>query len=98
MKGKHTMTNTNDTPTVSIDANNVNRHVRELLAKHHSIAAIWHIDDVKDIRPDLTDEQAWEVLEQVGDIHDAEWGINWTTLETVADDLFPKPTSTRRQS
>jgi len=93
------MTDTNDNPTCTDpESFDVNRHVRELLAKHHSIAAIWHIDDVKDIRPDLTDEQAWEVLEQVGDIHDAEWGINWTTLETVADDLFPKPTSTRRQS
>ena len=93
------MTDTNDTETtVCIDPINVNRHVRELLAKYQSIAAIWHIDDVKNIRPDLTDEQAWEVLEQVGDIHDAEWGINWTTLETVADDLFPEPSSRRRQS
>jgi len=50
---------------------------------------------VKHIRPDLTDDQAWEVLEQVGDKHDAEWGITWTTLETVADDLFPEPTNER---
>jgi hypothetical protein len=27
-----------------------------------------------------------------------EWGITWTTLETVADDLFPEPTSHRRRS
>jgi hypothetical protein len=30
------------------------------------------------------------VLQEVDDHHDAEWGINWTTLETVADDLFPE--------
>ena len=69
----------------------INRHVHQLLAKHRSIAAIWCIDDVKGIRPQLTDDQAWRVLEQVGDNHDAEWGISWTTLETVADDMFPKP-------
>jgi hypothetical protein len=68
----------------------VNRHVHELLAKHHSIAAIWHIDDVKGIRPHLTDDQAWEILEEVGRKHDAEYGITWLTLEIFADDLFPK--------
>jgi hypothetical protein len=66
-------------------------YVHQLLAKHRQIAAIWCIDDVKGIRSHLTDDQAWEVLEQVGDKHDAEWGITWTTLETVADDMFPEP-------
>jgi hypothetical protein len=46
---------------------------------------------VTGIRPHLTDDQAWEVLEQVGDKHDAAWGITWITLEIVADDLFPEP-------
>lgn len=69
----------------------IDHHVHRLLAEEHKIAAIWCTDDVLGIRPDLNEEQAWEVLEQVGDIHDAEWGISWTTLETVADDLFPKP-------
>jgi hypothetical protein len=66
-------------------------YVHDLLAKHRQIAAIWAIEDVKGVRPHLTDDQAWEVLEQLGDKHDAEWGISWTTLETVADDLFPEP-------
>ena len=69
----------------------INNHVRKLLAKHHSIAAIWCTDDVRGVRPHLTEDQAWEVLQQVDDIHDAEWGITWTTLETVADDLYPAP-------
>ncbi len=69
----------------------INRHVRELLAKHHSIADIWCTDDVRGVRPHLTEDQAWEVLQQVDDIHDAEYGINWMTLETVADDLYPEP-------
>jgi len=63
-------------------------YVHHLLAKHQQIAAIWSIEDVTGIRPDLTEDQAWEVLEQVRDNHDADWGISYTTLETVADDLF----------
>jgi hypothetical protein len=65
-------------------------YVHDLLAKHRQIVAIWAIEDVKGIRPHLTDNQAWEVLERVRDKHDAERGITWTTLETVADDLFPE--------
>jgi len=64
-------------------------YVHDLLAKHRQIGAIWAIEDVKGSRPHLTDDQAWEVLERVGEKHDAEWGITWTTLESVADDLFP---------
>jgi hypothetical protein len=69
-------------------------YVHDLLAKHRQIAAIWSIEDVKGVRPHLTDDQAWAVLEQVGDKHDAAWGISWTTLETVADDLFPESDDT----
>jgi hypothetical protein len=63
----------------------------ELLAKHRMIGVVWCIQDVREVRPDLTDDQAWEVLQQVERKHDAEYGISWTTLEIFADDLFPKP-------
>jgi hypothetical protein len=72
----------------------INLYVHDLLAKHRQIAAIWSIEDVQGIRSDLTDDQAWEVLERVGDKHDAAWGITWITLEIVAGDLFPRPTTT----
>jgi hypothetical protein len=72
-------------------------YVHDLLAKHRQIAAIWSVEDVQEIRPDLTEDQAWEVLDLVGDKHDAEWGITWTMLQDVADALFPRPTSRRRQ-
>lgn len=62
--------------------------IHELLAGRKQVAAIWSIEDVQQVRPDLTDDQAWEVLERVGDKHDAEYGISWTTLECVAEDLF----------
>ena len=92
------MTDTNENPTNDQESVAIDRQIQQLLAKNRQIAAIWSIEDVKGVRSDLTDEQAWEVLQQVGDIHDAEYGINWTTLETVADDFFPKPTSRRRKS
>ena len=81
------MTTMQDTNDIDIDC-----HVHRLLAKQNKIAVIWCTDDVRGIRPDLTEDQAWQVLEQVRDIHDAEWGISWTTLDTVAGDLFPEPT------
>jgi hypothetical protein len=71
----------------------VNGFVHSLLARFGKVAAIWCIEDVQGIRPDLTDEQASEVLEEVGRKHDAEYGINWTTLECMADILFPETTN-----
>ncbi len=53
------------------------------------IAIVWHIDDVKEVRPDLTDEQCRAVLRQADERHDATIGINWEVLEIHADDLFP---------
>ena len=61
--------------------------IHALLASRRQIAAIWSIEDVQQVRPDLTDEQAWEVLQQVKRRHDAEIGINWIVLECHADML-----------
>lgn len=54
-----------------------------------TIAICWHIDDVKQVRSDLTDAQAREVLEHAKDQHDASIGINWDVLSFHADHLFP---------
>jgi hypothetical protein len=59
-----------------------------LLADRKQIALIWSIEDVQEVRPDLTDKQAWEVLQQVKSHHDATLGVTWETLEWVAQDLF----------
>jgi hypothetical protein len=48
----------------------------------------WSVEDVREVRPDLTDEQAWEVLQQVQRRHDANVGVNWYTLEYFAEELF----------
>jgi hypothetical protein len=61
------------------DAANIDIH--ELLAERKLIAALWGIEDVQEVRPDLNDEQAWQVLQYVDRNKDAELGISWLTLE-----------------
>ena len=64
--------------------------IGELLAEHQAIGIIWDIEHVKDQRPDLSDEQAWEVLQEC----QRSWErLNDPMLETirqVADNLFPQ--------
>jgi hypothetical protein len=62
--------------------------IYELLARRKQIAVIWSIEDVHDIRPDLNDEQAWQVLQQADSKLDASIGITWDILEYHANDLF----------
>ena len=50
----------------------------------------WHIDDVHNIREDLTAEQCAEGLEAVSDNYDAEVGVNWDVISWYAEDLFPE--------
>jgi hypothetical protein len=59
-----------------------------ILAARRQIAAGWSIEDVQEIRPDLTDEQARKVLQAVERNHDATIGINWDVLQYHADKLF----------
>jgi hypothetical protein len=68
--------------------------INDLLAQRRQVAVIWSTEDVLGVRPDLTDDQAWQVLQQCRDHHDCELGFNWLLIETVAEDLFPEPAST----
>jgi hypothetical protein len=43
---------------------------------------------VQEVRPDLSDDQAWAVLEATKDNHNANSGINWEVLRDHADTLF----------
>jgi hypothetical protein len=49
----------------------------------------WHIDDVKNVRPDLDDDQCIHVLEIMADDYDANNGINWDVIRDTAYNLFP---------
>jgi hypothetical protein len=48
-------------------------------------------DDVLSIRPDLTEEQAFEVLETVLNNDDSDCGLTAETLEFWAGSMFPLP-------
>ena len=67
--------------------------LQELLAKRRQVAVIWSVEDVQSVRADLTDEQSWEVLKQCRDVHDCEIGFSWLLIETVAEDMFPEPST-----
>ena len=54
----------------------------------------WHIDDVLSIRPDLTKEQASDVLYKACAKHDASIGVNWDVLDTIASWHYPKKDKT----
>lgn len=60
--------------------------------KHNSISVKWDITDVQshNIRPDLTNEQAYHVLETVQRKHDANIGINWDIIKDWANALYPE--------
>ena len=54
-----------------------------------SITIVWYIDDVKEVRPDLTKQQCREVLQVADRRYDANLGIDWDMLTIHANDLFP---------
>ncbi len=63
--------------------------LHEMMQEERVIGLLWNIDDVRSLRPDLTDDQAWSVLQCVDRRKDATLGITWDTLSWAADDLFP---------
>ncbi len=64
--------------------------IHKLLEKQRKIAVLWHISDVRAVRPDLTNDQCWEVLQNAKQHHDATVGISWETLTITAEVLFPE--------
>ena len=64
------------------------------MSKRHDnpdeITISWHISDVQEVRPDLSDDEARQVLQRAKDQHDANIGVNWYVLQIVADILFPE--------
>jgi hypothetical protein len=51
----------------------------------------WSVEDVQQIRADLSDKQARKVLQRCEDRYDADIGMNWDILSLHADNLFPSP-------
>ena len=63
----------------------------ELLAENRRIAHVWGVEDVRRIRPDLDEGDAWDVLQSVRDDLDPERGITRDTIEQAARELYPQP-------
>ena len=57
-----------------------------------SILIEWSVNDVLELRPDLSRKEAREVLRAVDEDHDAEVGINIFVLQDVADRMFKEKT------
>ena len=65
---------------------------RTITLEDDEIAIVWSVADVLDIRPDLTEDQAYEVLIQADQNHDATIGISWDVLDCHASMLYPEET------
>jgi hypothetical protein len=59
-----------------------------ILDSRREAAIVWSAEDVLDVRPDLSLEQASEVLHHVIRQHDANHGIGWQDFEYFAENLF----------
>ena len=72
----------------------VNEAKEFLKSKGYYVDNLWHIEDVKDIRPNnLTDEQAYEILDKA---MNNEYLMNetWETIDIIYNDLY-KTTKTK---
>jgi hypothetical protein len=70
------------------DAHKYECDLHELLANERKVALVWSIDDVKQRRPDLSDDEAWQVLDAFQRPHDCKMQATWDKLEQIAYDLF----------
>ena len=55
------------------------------------VGILWSVPDIVERRPDLTDDQAWEVLKKIEDQANCENGITWDTIFDMTEELFPEP-------
>ena len=63
-----------------------------ILLRRRQIAQLWGVGDVIAVRPDLTDEQAWELFRVIDRTPDEDAGITWRRLQDTAKGLFgPAP-------
>lgn len=67
-------------------------NIHKVLAKRGRVADIWWIEDVLTVRPDLSRNQAWDVLQLCVRRLDSAFGFTWNLVGAAADDLFPTHT------
>ena len=71
--------------------------IHELSEDNGLCVIVWMPADVTSLRPDLSDQQAMEVLAVVESNHDATLGVNWDTLKWEADAQFPRKMKRRKK-
>jgi hypothetical protein len=67
------------------------------LAAQHAIAIVWRADDVRKLRPELTVEEAWSVLEACWQGHDRNRGLTNHVIEQACYDIFGTSPVTRAE-
>src|SRR5262245_9025113 len=65
--------------------------IHEVLAESKAIALIWDADMLLSTYPHLTEEQAWEVLQECERDYAAEHGLTWDDVAEVVCERFPEP-------
>jgi len=55
-----------------------------------SIQIAWTTDDVQLARPDLTENQAWEILKAIQNENNHRIEVNWDTIGGMATWLYPE--------
>ena len=60
----------------------------ESLTNPEWMSVWWHVEDVQEVRPDLTTEQCCEVLRVAKQHHDSNGGSSWETIEAVARNIY----------
>ena len=58
----------------------------------------WHVDDVLNQRPDLTEDRACDVLDRLAHNFDANIGINWDVIDACAEYLYPETSETEEKA
>ncbi|MEZ0295278.1 MAG: hypothetical protein ACAI35_02370 [Candidatus Methylacidiphilales bacterium] len=76
--------------TIESHETTTNCDIHEMLARRKEIAVIWSWEDVQMQRPDLTMDQAWEVLKRCERYHDACLGLSWEVIDIIAEEMFPE--------
>jgi hypothetical protein len=64
--------------------------IEDVLATKRLIGIVWNVQLVLDDRPDLTDDQAWTVLQACQPHFEEVTDPMRETIRQLADDLFPK--------
>lgn len=60
--------------------------VRYLRSERHCAIACWVIDDVLTLDPNLTEEEAGDIIAEIDDDQDCSIGITWEVLQEYVDD------------